>query len=115
MITVEQARQFALSLPGVEEYDHVGKPAYRANGRTFVTLSVIDRRMNIVLSLIDQSVFCGFDSKIVYPVPNKWGSHHGWTFFELDHVPDEMLQDAINTGYQLVMNKKPTRKPKKRP
>lgn len=114
MITVEQARRFALSLPGVEEYDHVGKPAYRANGRTFATLSVTDRRMNIMLTPVDQSVFCEFDSKIVYPVPNKWGSHHGWTFFELDLVHEDMLQDAIATGYQTVMAKKPNRNAKKK-
>lgn len=113
MVTVEQARQFALSLPDVEEYDHVGRPAFRANRRTFVTLSVNSRSMNMVLSPVDQSVFCGFDANIVYPVPNKWGSHHGWTTFELDLVPEEMLQDGINTAYQLVMNKKPTRRPKK--
>ena len=114
MVTVEQARQFALSLPAVEEYDHVGKPAYRANGRTFATLSVTDRRMNIMLSLVDQSVFCSFDPKVIYPVPNKWGSHHGFTYFELDYVSQDMLQDAITTGYQTVMDKKPNRRSKKK-
>lgn len=114
MVTVEQARQFALSLPGVEEYDHVGKPAYRANGRTFATLAVTDKRINIGLSQIDQSVFCGFDANIVFPVPNKWGSHHGWTTFELDLVHPDMLQDAITTSYQMMMNKKPNRPSKKK-
>ncbi|WP_214069978.1 MmcQ/YjbR family DNA-binding protein [Mucilaginibacter sp. dw_454] len=114
MVTVEQARQFTLSLPGVEEYDHVGRPAFRANGRTFATMWVTDRRMNVILTQIDQSVFCAFDPKIVYPVPNKWGSHHGATLFELDHVREDMLQDAITTGWQTVMDKKPNRKsPKK--
>jgi hypothetical protein len=113
MVTVEQARQFALSLAGVNEYDHVGRPAFRANGRTFATMWVTDRRMNNILSQIDQSVFCSFDPKIVYPVPNKWGSHHGATFFELDFVPEEMLYDAITTAYQTVMDKKPNRKNKK--
>lgn len=114
MVTVEQARQFALSLPGVEEYNHVGKPAYRANGRTMATLSVADRKMQIGLSDIDQSVFCAFDAAIVYPVSNKWGSHHGWTVFELDTVHPDMLQDAINTSYEMMMNKKPSRSAKKR-
>lgn len=114
MVTVEQARQFALSLPETEEYNHVGKPAFRANGRTIATLSVADRRMQIGLSQIDQSVFCAFDPGIVYPVPNKWGSHHGWTVFELDTVHPDMLQDAIATSYQMMMNKKPTRPPKKK-
>lgn len=115
MVTIEQARRFALALPGTEEYDHVGRPAFRANGRTFATMWVTERRMNIILSQIDQSVFCSFDPDIVYPVPNKWGSHHGATLFELDRVPPEMLEDAISTAYQTVMNKKPNRQSKKKP
>jgi len=114
MITVEQARQFALSLPGVDEYEHVGRPAFRANGRTFATMWLAHRRMNVILSQIDQSVFCSFDSNIVYPVPNKWGSHHGATLFELDLVPKEMLHDALTTAYQTVMAKKPNPSSKKK-
>lgn len=114
MITIEQARQYALSLPGTEEYIHFGRPAFRANGRTFSTMWTAERRMNVILSAVDQSVFCGFDPKIVYPVPNKWGSHHGATLFELDLVHPDMLQDALNTAYQMVMAKKPSRGSKKK-
>ncbi|MES2426165.1 MAG: MmcQ/YjbR family DNA-binding protein [Bacteroidota bacterium] len=113
MVTIETARQFALSLQAVEEYDHVGRPAFRANGRTFATLWVNDDRMMIILPLIEQDVFCKFNSAIIYPVPNKWGLK-GCTLFELKEIREDMLQDAITLGWQTVMNKKPTKKsPKK--
>jgi hypothetical protein len=113
MVTIETARQFALSLPGTEEYDHVGRPAFRANGRTFSTLWVPEQRMMVKLSLIDQSVFCAFNPKIIYPVPNKWGLQ-GFTLFELKEMREDMLMDAITLGWQAVMDKKPNKKsPKK--
>ena len=106
MITLETARQIALSLPGTEEYNHFGKPAYRANGRTFATLWMPEQRMMVKLSLINQSVFSAFDPTVIYPVPNKWGLQ-GCTFFELAAAREDMLTDALNTAYQDVMNKKP--------
>ena len=70
--------------------------------------------MMIKLPLIEQSVFFSFNPEIIYPVPNKWGSHHGATLFELDLVREDMLQDAITTAWQTVMDKKPNQKsPKK--
>jgi hypothetical protein len=113
MVSIETARQLALALPGTEEYDHVGRPAFRANGRTFATLWVNDDRMMIILSLIDQDVFCAFNPAIIYPVPNKWGLR-GCTLFELKEMREDMLQDAITVGWQTVMDKKPNkRSPKK--
>jgi hypothetical protein len=114
MVSTETAKQFALSLPGTEMYDHVGKPAFRANGRTFSTLWEPEQRMMILLSLIDQSVFSAFNPAIIYPVPNKWGTH-GFTFFELKEMRQDMLEDALTTAYQTVMAKKPNKKsPKKK-
>jgi hypothetical protein len=109
MITIETARQIALSLTGTEEYDHFGKPAFRANNRIFSTLWVPEQRMMVKLSTIDQSVFCLFNPDIIYPVPNKWGLQ-GCTLFELKTVPIAMLEDALRTAWQTVVSKKPARK-----
>ncbi len=38
MITVEQARQFAMSLPGASEQDHHGLDSFRVRGRIFATV-----------------------------------------------------------------------------
>jgi hypothetical protein len=105
MITAEIARQIALSLPATDEYNHFGKPAFRANGRTFATLLISEQRMMVKLSLTDQSVFSAFDPVVIYPVPNKWGLQ-GCTFFELKAAREDMLTDALTTAWQAVMDKK---------
>jgi hypothetical protein len=100
MISIETARQIALSLPGTEEYDHFGRPAFKIIGkRTFATLWPVEQRMIVKLSLIDQSVFHSFDPTIFYAVPNKWGLK-GATFVELSKVRLDMLTDAITTAWQ---------------
>jgi hypothetical protein len=100
MADIETARQIALSLPNVEEYVHVGRPAFKVkNKRTFVTLWPADNRMTVILSLIDQSVFHSFDPAIFYPIPNKWGLK-GASFVELSNVRADMLQDVITTAWE---------------
>ena len=97
--------KFILSLPGTEQYDHFGKPAFRANKRTFATLWVPEGRVMAKLSLIDQSVFSAFDPSVIYPVPNKWGLQ-GCTFFELATVRQDMLEDAITLAWQVTAEKR---------
>jgi hypothetical protein len=100
MITIETARMIALSLPDVEEYVHVGRPAFRVrNKRTFLTLWPVENRATVILTLVDQSVFCSFDPSMCYPVPNKWGLK-GATFVELSKVRLDMLQDIITTAWE---------------
>ena len=109
MITTQQARQIALALPGTIEHPHFDKQAFKANGRIFSTLWEKEQLIMVKLSLIDQSVFSSFNPAIIYPVPNKWGLQ-GCTFVELATVPREMLEDALQTAWQTVMDKKKTSK-----
>ncbi|MDB5031748.1 MmcQ/YjbR family DNA-binding protein [Mucilaginibacter sp.] len=109
MITIETVRQIALALPGTVEYDHFGKPAFKANNRIFATIWVPEQRVMVKLSPIDQSVFSAFNPAVIYPVPNKWGLQ-GCTFFELKEVRRDMLADALTTAWQAVTAKKTTKK-----
>jgi hypothetical protein len=105
MADIESARQIALSLPNVEEYVHVGRPAFKVkNKRTFVTLWPANNRMTVILSLIDQSVFHSFNPAIFYPIPNKWGLK-GATYVELSKVRADMLQDVITTAWETASAK----------
>jgi hypothetical protein len=105
MADIETARQIALSLPDTEEYNHFGRPAFKIRGkRTFATLWLVEQRMMVALSLVDQSVFNSFDPSIFYPVPNKWGLN-GATFIELRKVRMDMLQDAIHVAWQNASEK----------
>jgi len=109
MVTIETARQMALSLPGTIEQDHFGIPSFRVNNRIFSTLWIKENRMMVKLSPIDQSVFNSIAPSEFFPVPNKWGLG-GATFVELDSVLPEMLTDALQVAYDAVVLKPKARK-----
>ena len=103
MVSVETFKQIALSFEGTEARPHFNRTAFKViNRRTFATLLEEDESANIVLSITDQHIYCSFDKKAVYPVPNKFGLH-GWTTFELSKVPVELISDALLTAYNDVI------------
>ena len=96
----------ALSFPGTEENPHFDRRAFKVTGRRiYATLQEKTRTANLKLSPVDQSVFCMFDKKSVYAVPNKWGVQ-GWTTFKLKNIPREFMLDALNTAYNDAARKK---------
>lgn len=109
-MTAKQFRQLALSFPGTVEQPHFDRAAFKVEKkRIFATLHEESETVNVKLSELDQSVFCDFDKKAVYPVPNKWGLQ-GWTTFELKKVPKELMLDALDTAYKDVLKPKPKKK-----
>jgi len=105
-MTTKEFKQLALSFPGTAEAPHFERLAFKVVGkRIFTTLHEETGMVNVKLSPVDQSVFCSYDSPIVYPVPNKWGLQ-GWTTFELRKVPHALMLDALDTAYKDVMKPK---------
>jgi predicted DNA-binding protein (MmcQ/YjbR family) len=98
MIPTEQARLLLLSLPQVIEMPHFDKASFRVNKKIYATLNSKENRACIKLPEVEQSVFCSFDTKVIYPVPNKWGKQ-GWTLINLNLVTDELFLDAIKVAY----------------
>jgi len=99
MVDIETAGNIALSLAGTIVQDHFGKPSFRVKKRIFCTLWTGERRIMVLLSPIEQSVFHSFDPAVFYPVPNKWGLK-GATFIELDKVRRDMLEDAVKLAWE---------------
>jgi predicted DNA-binding protein (MmcQ/YjbR family) len=109
MITIEAFRQLALSFPGTNEEPHFERSSFRVNKRIFATLDEKNNRACLMLSPIDQSVFCAYDKTVIYPVPNKWGKQ-GATYVELKTVRKPMLKDALTQAYNKLISKKTTQK-----
>ena len=106
-MTTKEFKQLALSFPGTAEAAHFDRIAFKVIGkRIFTTLHEETGMVNVKLTPVDQSVFCSYDKKIVYPVPNKWGLQ-GWTTFELKKVPPEFMLDALDTAYRDVIKPRP--------
>jgi len=99
MVTIDQARKAALSLPGAEEKSHFGKPDFRVKNKIFATIHADKNYVMVKLSAIDQSVFCAYDKEVIFPVPGAWGKH-GATFINLKKVKKSMLTDALTTAWK---------------
>lgn len=109
MITPESFAKLALSFPGTESAPHFDRTAFKVvKKRIFATLHEKSQTANLVLTLDEQNTFCEFDPNAIYPVPNKWGEK-GWTTFDLQKVPKEVLFEALNSAYSDVNkhNRKP--------
>jgi hypothetical protein len=102
---IETMRQFALSFPQTTEQPHFEKTSFRIKNKIFATYDSKTDVACLMLSEIDQSVFCAYDSTIIYPVPNKWGKH-GATFVNLKKVHPGMFKDALTTAYNKAASKK---------
>ena len=98
MISVEAFRKLALSFEGATEQPHFGKTSFRSK-KIFATLDEKNALACLMLSPVDQSVFCVLDKSIIYPVPNKWGKQ-GATYFDLKKVRKDILKDALTQAYK---------------
>ncbi len=102
MVAVEEVTRWCLQMPDVVQQPHFHKASFRVKKKIFATLDVNNKKLVVKLSAIDQSVFCGYNSNIVYPVSGAWGKQ-GWTFIELPKVRKSICRDAIETAYHSVL------------
>lgn len=105
MLTSQDFRQLALSLPDVIEEPHFDKTSFRVKKKIFATMDETNQRVCLMLSVEDQSVFCLHNKNTIYPVPNKWGQK-GATFAELATVHPDILKDALKVAYEGKAGKK---------
>ncbi len=105
MVFIETFRQLALSFAETTEEPHFEKTSFRVNKKIFATLDIQKKIACLILSPIDQSVFCSYDSTIFYPVPNKWGKR-GATYVNLKKVRKGMLKDALSTAFFRIAPKR---------
>lgn len=105
MISINAFRQLALSFEEAQEQPHFEKSSFRVNKKIFSTLDVKNLRGVVKLSAVDQSVFCAFDKRIIYPANDAWGKQ-GWTIIELKKIRKSMLKDALTSSYCNVAPKR---------
>ncbi len=99
MSDIATFRRIALSFPGTIEQPHFDRIAFKVTGkRIFATLLEENKSVNLKLSMHEQNIFCTYNKKAVYPVNNKFGLQ-GWTTFELDEIPEEVISEALYSSY----------------
>jgi len=98
MISLQTARQLALSYEGAEEQPHFEKPSFRVKKKIFLTLDEKNHVACVKLDEIVQDIFCNIDKNIIYPVPNKWGKQ-GWTLIALKLIKKDLFMEALTASY----------------
>jgi hypothetical protein len=99
-MTTTDFRNMALSFPGTIENPHFDRAAFKIiNKRIFCTMHEESGTANLKLSPADQRVYCEYDKKIIYAIPNKWGVQ-GWTTFELKKMTPQLMLDALDAAYK---------------
>lgn len=88
----------ALSFPEATEAPHFEKPSFRIKNKIFAGFDSKNQQACIKLSETDQDLYSSFDRTIIFPVPNKWGKQ-GWTFIQLDLIPEELFIAALKSSY----------------
>jgi predicted DNA-binding protein (MmcQ/YjbR family) len=98
MIDTDTFSLMALSFEEAVEMPHFDKASFRVNKKIFATLDSKAGKAVIKLSEVEQSVFCGYDRTVMYPVNGGWGKQ-GWTIIDLKAVSHDILSDALTTSY----------------
>ncbi|HSF53113.1 MAG TPA: MmcQ/YjbR family DNA-binding protein [Algoriphagus sp.] len=98
-------RSFSLSLPETTEEPHFEKTSFRVRKKIFATYDSSTQLACLKLSENDQDLFSLFDSKVIFPVPNKWGKQ-GWTFVKIEDLEEEVLKDLLCSAYNQVAPEK---------
>lgn len=98
MVKIQTCEKIAREFEGCVESPHFEKKSFRVNKKIFLTLDDKNNRAVVKLSPVEQSVFCAFDSKAVYPSTGAWGKQ-GWTVVELSFVKKDLVQDIIKSSY----------------
>lgn len=98
MVSTTEARKLALSFEEAIELPHFELSSFRVNKKIFATMDEKNKRVCLMLSKTDQSVFCSYNNAVIYPVPNNWGLQ-GATYVELKTVPKGLFKDALTVAY----------------
>ncbi|MBS0589403.1 MAG: MmcQ/YjbR family DNA-binding protein [Proteobacteria bacterium] len=107
MISWEEAKVAALSLPGAQERDHFGSPSFRVDGKIFAQISArggSESRAVLKLSPADQTALIAAFPETFSSIPS-WGKH-GWTYAQLDSIDAMLFRDVLVKAWQRVASKK---------
>ena len=109
MITPATVRLIALYFDETVELPHFDRTSFRVRKKIFATMLEQENIAVLMLSPIDQSVFCAYDREMMCPVPNKWGKK-GATIVELKKVRRDLFKGALTAAYCRVAPKQLSKK-----
>jgi hypothetical protein len=97
MVSVEQARRLALSLPDATEQDHHGRPSFRVAGRIFATLWDSEH-MNVMLD--EPGILTAVQAHPSVCAEVMWGKRLAAVRVTLPAAEPELLADLLGDAYE---------------
>jgi hypothetical protein len=91
-------RRIALALPGVAEYPHFDRRAFKARV-TFATLAGDEMSANLKFAPDEQALKCAVHADAFAALDNAWG-RHGWTRAILSALSEPELADALGLAWR---------------
>ena len=91
-------RRIALALPGVAEYPHFDRRAFKARV-TFATLAPDELTANLKLALDEQALKCAVAPDAFAALDNAWG-RQGWTRATLAALSEPELNAALEMAWR---------------
>ena len=109
LMTVDDFRDIALSLPDAVEKAHMGHPDFRAAGRIFATLHADDEWGTVMLTPEEQREFLRSHPKVFVPSSGAWG-RQGCTNVRLAAADEATVRGAMLLAWQRIVAKPPVRR-----
>jgi len=104
MITSEEVRQLALSLPEVDELETWGHPTFRVRDKIFATLSADEQTAGVKASLEDQEELIASDPQ-TFAVASYTG-RFGWVSVQLSTVDLDEMRELIIDAWRTTASKR---------
>ena len=98
MTDAAQFRRIALALPGVAEYAHFDRRAFKARV-TFATLAADEMSANLKFAPEEQALKCVVAPDTFAALDNAWG-RRGWTEARLAALSEPELSAALEMAWR---------------
>jgi hypothetical protein len=98
MMTADEFRSLALSLPEAVESAHMGHPDFRVRGKIFATLAPPDQGM-VKLTPEAQAVFLRTEPDVFKPASGAWG-RQGCTMVCLEQATEAAVRQALIAAWR---------------
>jgi hypothetical protein len=95
MLTADDARAIALSLPGAIEQDHHGRPSFRVAGRIFATLWT-GTTLHVMLG--DELILAAVESEPAC-APRYWGTRLAAVQVDLERADADLVRDLLAAAW----------------
>jgi hypothetical protein len=97
VVSTDDARAVALSMPEAVEQDHHGRPSFRVSGRIFATLWT-DRTMNVMAG--DERIRAAAATRPEACREFVWGKRLAAVQVDLDRADAELLEDLLDHAWR---------------